>query len=199
MNRVCYDQVKGLISYRFSNANQYVTYSIAAAVGECFSSLIRVPFEAVKQMAQAGLYKGSIQATKAVFKQEGFFGFYYGLYPLLCRDIPFDIIEFVLYEKLKKLNENKKHQFYYHMWTGSLAGAIAAFLTTPIDVIKTRCMVQPRKYRNDSIKTIVKKFIKKEGYKVLMSGWLPRTLWIGLGGAIYFGSYEEFKTLLSKL
>lgn len=191
--------MKGFLNKDFPHTNQYITYSISATIGECFSSLIRVPFEAVKQMTQAGLYKSSTLAAKAVYKQEGFFGFYYALYPLLCRDIPFDIIEFVLYEKLKKMNENKKHQFYYHMWTGSVAGAIGAFLTTPIDVIKTRCMVQPRKYRNDSVKSIVKKFIKKEGYMVLMSGWIPRTLWIGLGGAIYFGSYEEFKVILNKL
>lgn len=37
---------------------------------------------------------------------------------------------------------------------------------------------------------------KEEGFKVLFSGVVPRTIWISLGGAIFFGAYEAAKQLM---
>lgn len=37
---------------------------------------------------------------------------------------------------------------------------------------------------------------RKEGTKALFSGLVPRVMWISLGGAIFFATYEEAKRLV---
>ena len=84
-----------------------------------------------------------------------------------------------------------------------MAGGIAAGLTTPLDVVKTRIMLSQGHHRRDSLnyrgtwKTL-RRLYHEEGTMVLFSGMIPRTLWIGLGGAIFFGVYEESRKLLAK-
>ena len=33
--------------------------------------------------------------------------------------------------------------------------------------------------------------VKEEGYRALLSGLVPRVVWIALGGLIFFGVYEQ--------
>ena len=33
--------------------------------------------------------------------------------------------------------------------------------------------------------------VKEEGYRALLSGLIPRVIWIALGGLIFFGVYEQ--------
>ncbi|KAG8733092.1 S-adenosylmethionine transporter [Ceratobasidium sp. 414] len=60
---------------------------------------------------------------------------------------------------------------------GSVAGGIAAAVTTPLDVLKTRIMLDMQIYRT-------------EGAGALFSGVVPRTLWISAGGAVFLGVWE---------
>lgn len=77
---------------------------------------------------------------------------------------------------------------------GSLAGGISAALTTPLDVIKTRVMLD----RNVDFRTVdlLAKLIKEEGFGRLFSGLVPRVAWITLGGGIFFGAFDFWKESL---
>ena len=33
--------------------------------------------------------------------------------------------------------------------------------------------------------------VKEEGYRALLSGLIPRVVWIAVGGLIFFGVYEQ--------
>jgi solute carrier family 25 S-adenosylmethionine transporter 26 len=87
---------------------------------------------------------------------------------------------------------------------GSFSGALAAGLTTPLDVIKTRLMlgkdIHGREYRGmmDTIQRISQEGAElspqqplKGKCKVFFSGVQPRVMWIGIGGFIFFGAYEQ--------
>ncbi|CEF66428.1 S-adenosylmethionine mitochondrial carrier protein [Strongyloides ratti] len=73
---------------------------------------------------------------------------------------------------------------------GSIAGSFSAFLTTPLDVAKTRIMLDINNVYKKSILNVWKSIIKNEKPKQLFAGAIVRTMWIGLGGFIYFFGYE---------
>jgi hypothetical protein len=50
----------------------------------------------------AGEFRGAIQAVRGVVQREGYRGLFAGYRSFLLRDLPFDAIEFVAYEQLKR-------------------------------------------------------------------------------------------------
>jgi len=74
---------------------------VSAALGEIFACLVRVPTEVIKQRLQVGMHDSIVTATRAVVREEGILGMYQGLYATIFREIPFALIQFPLYEKLK--------------------------------------------------------------------------------------------------
>ncbi len=56
----------------------------------------------VKPRAVAGELRGALRAVRGIAAQEGVRGLFAGYGSFLLRDLPFDAIEFVAYEQLKK-------------------------------------------------------------------------------------------------
>ncbi|GJN25073.1 hypothetical protein PR202_gb12857 [Eleusine coracana subsp. coracana] len=81
---------------------------------------------------------------------------------------------------------------------GAFAGAVTGALTTPLDVMKTRLMIQGQgnQYRGfiDCAQTI----LREEGAGAFLKGIEPRVLWIGIGGSIFFGVLEKTKSILAE-
>ncbi|KIJ54994.1 hypothetical protein M422DRAFT_58242 [Sphaerobolus stellatus SS14] len=174
-----------------------VTHIISASAGEVAACLIRVPTEVVKTRSQTSTFgkTSSFIAAKNTFNAEGIRGFYRGFGITVMREIPFTSIQFPLYELFKKrLGRAINHEpLYAHEAAicGCVAGGIAAAATTPLDVLKTRVMLDVRKGAAKS--TFYKQFLqirRSEGWRVLFSGVVPRTLWISAGGSVFLGVYE---------
>jgi len=128
---------------------------------------------------------------------DGLAGFYRGFLSTVVREIPFTAIQFPLYELLKaQLSEklNRKPLYAHEAAAcGSLAGGFAAALTTPLDVLKTRVMLDLRDSNDQkkiSLAARFKQIYRQEGTKALFAGIVPRTLWISAGGAVFLGVYE---------
>lgn len=67
------------------------------------SCVAKVPMEIVKQRRQASIKNlSSINIALLAVKHEGFFGLYRGFGSTVLRDVPFSIIEFPVWEWLKK-------------------------------------------------------------------------------------------------
>jgi solute carrier family 25 S-adenosylmethionine transporter 26 len=75
---------------------------------------------------------------------------------------------------------------------GSSSGALAAAVTTPLDVCKTRLMLDMSGKYSTLVGTM-KMIHAEEGWRALFSGVQPRVFWISLGGLVFFGAYEEGK------
>lgn len=73
----------------------------ASASAEVFTAAVRNPFEVVKQQMQAGMHSSTPDAIRSLVRAEGVRGFYAGYLTLVARDIPFDALQFTLYEFLK--------------------------------------------------------------------------------------------------
>ena len=76
---------------------------------------------------------------------------------------------------------------------GSIAGGIAASITTPLDVVKTRLMLgkDAKGVPYEGAVSTLSRVYNEEGFKRLFSGVGPRTMWISIGGFVFFGMYEK--------
>ncbi|KAE9449875.1 hypothetical protein C3L33_18233, partial [Rhododendron williamsianum] len=81
---------------------------------------------------------------------------------------------------------------------GAFSGALTGAITTPLDVIKTRLMIQGSANQYKGIFDCVQTIVKEEGPPALLKGIGPRVLWIGIGGSIFFGVLESTKRFLSE-
>ncbi|CAA7262782.1 unnamed protein product [Cyclocybe aegerita] len=176
-------------------------HMIAASVGEVAACLIRVPTEVIKTRMQTSSYgalgSSSYAAAKLVLTNDGLKGFYRGFGITVMREIPFTSLQFPLYELLKlKLSQRLgRKPLYAHEAAicGSIAGGVAAALTTPLDVLKTRVMLDLRDSSKEKLPPLaiqLKAIYVNEGAKALFAGIVPRTLWISAGGAVFLGVYE---------
>lgn len=72
-------------------------------------------------------------------------------------------------------------------------------MTTPLDVVKTRIMLASRTgERKLRISNIMVGIYKDNGIKGIFSGFVPRVMWITIGGAIFFGSYDLTSKIFTK-
>jgi len=139
--------------------------------------------------------------------------------------IPFTSIQFPLYEFLKyrlsRALRGRQLHSYEAAACGSAAGAVAAAVTAPLDVLKTRVMLDLRviispqpnfaqpysrpSFQNPTIEQLpsllarFKQIYTNEGIKALFAGVVPRTLWISAGGAVFLGVYEQAVRTLPRM
>ncbi|XP_022154147.1 S-adenosylmethionine carrier 1, chloroplastic/mitochondrial [Momordica charantia] len=196
-----YEPTKQKLLRTFPENLSAIAHFMAGAVGGIAASLIRVPTEVVKQRMQTGQFASAPDAVRLIAAKEGFKGLYAGYGSFLLRDLPFDAIQFCIYEQLRigyKLAAKRDLNDPENAVIGAFAGALTGAITTPLDVIKTRLMVQGSANQYNGILDCVQTIVKEEGPKALLKGIGPRVLWIGIGGSIFFGVLESTKRLLAE-
>ncbi len=144
--------------------------------------------------------------------------FYTGFGTTAAREIPFAFIQMPIWEFLKVkaaaaqgLDDASKLPAWHGGVCGGIGGAVAAAVTTPLDVVKTRLMTQAastcatagagaqvvKPYEDAMLKTM-RRIAQEEGPRALLSGLGPRTFWISTGGFVFFGAYEKARHLLAE-
>lgn len=256
-------------------ATSPIGHMMAAMFGEFTACLIRVPTDQLKMKMQTNQYPSLRTAMASVSSNPS--SLYTGFATTLTREIPFSMIQFPLYEALKrKLHD---HRFchaqdnlgytyqealnyatvspVYSSFIGAFVGFVAAALTTPLDVSRTRIMLgrdpYGEKYSKNTISTMKRIYVEgcrlekalheettkqaslksqnvtsltadqikdlvtqreqktypqlmpgeinkfyKGGVNSLFRGVVPRTMWISIGGCVYFGAFETAKSFLHK-
>lgn len=101
--------------------------------------------EVIKQRRQT-TNTSSLKIFKYAYKTEGISGLYRGFGTTVLREIPFAFVQFPVFEYLKVLwsrtiRDGKSISSWEVSLCGAAAGGIAASVTTPLDVIKTRIML----------------------------------------------------------
>ncbi|CAI4229032.1 unnamed protein product [Auanema sp. JU1783] len=173
--------------------NNVASHAAAASVGEVVACLIRVPTELIKQRAQATKSHNLTSIAKEIYQRHGLTGFYRGYSSTIAREIPFAVIQYPLWEFLKKKaspSNDGKCSPVVGAACGSVAGAISAGLTTPLDVAKTRIMLSKADIA-PTVANTLREVYSTGGVKSLYAGLTPRVLWISIGGFVYFGAYES--------
>ncbi|RZC64826.1 hypothetical protein C5167_008515 [Papaver somniferum] len=196
-----YEPTKQKLLKMFPENLSAFAHLTAGAIGGAASSLVRVPTEVVKTRMQTGQFVSAPDAVRLIVRKEGFRGLYAGYSSFLLRDLPFDAMQFCIYEQIRigyKLAAKRDLNDAENAVIGAFSGAITGAITTPLDVIKTRLMVQGSANQYKGIVDCVQTIVREEGAPALLKGIGPRVLWIGIGGSIFFGVLERTKLLLAQ-
>lgn len=181
-----------------------VDHMLAASLGEVAACAVRVPTEVVKQRAQAGQHGGSsLSSLRAILGRRAEVGLpgvwrelYRGWGITILREVPFTVIQFPLWEALKSYSRGRRtgggaqqadvsagESALY----GSVSGGVAAAVTTPLDVLKTRVMLSSERQR---VWDVITGILRQHGVRPFFAGIGPRVMWISIGGAVFLGSYQ---------
>ncbi|CAM6009251.1 unnamed protein product [Sphagnum balticum] len=174
-----------------------VLHVVSASMGTVVASVVRVPTDTLKHQVQAYMHPNVFEAFRSVVTAEGIGGLYKGFWPTLLRDVPEIAIQFGVYEKLRAVLQAKRNVTKLttaeHLTLGACAGAIAAALTMPLDLVKTRqqCGI------SQGIPRIVMSVMQEKGAAGLFTGLGARALHASLTSALFFGLFEYCKMMMN--
>ena len=206
-----------------------VINGIASSTAECVSCFILTPAEVLKQNAQM-VTSSSSSSTKKNPTMQVLSTFrsnpthlWRGYGTLVARNLPFTAMQFPLFEYLRERiqhrwraeQQEKKKQTVVERasitaLSAGLAGGLAATITTPIDVVKTRVMLaaadeggaksssssSSSSSKGKSAIEVGKGIYQKEGVRGLFKGGALRAGWTALGLGLYLSTYESGRMYL---
>jgi hypothetical protein len=180
---------------------QTILLFVGAALAFGVSSLTLVPGELLKQQLQVGHYQSLPQAITSIYQTYGILGFYMGYSAVLWRDVPYTMLELGLYEICKQQQKNQSQPttrngpFSQEITAAVTTGAITAILTTPLDTIKTKMMVDEQ-FIDMSFLETWDRLWQDYGALGMFAGVLARVAWIVPFTAVYLPTYDALKRTL---
>uniref|UniRef100_A0A183T0Q7 Mitochondrial glutamate carrier 1 n=1 Tax=Schistocephalus solidus TaxID=70667 RepID=A0A183T0Q7_SCHSO len=138
-----------------------------------------------------------------LIREKGIFGLYRGVGATALRDVTFSVMYFPLFAHFDNLGPRRKDGtgivFYWSFLSGCSASTIAAFLVTPMDVVKTRLQtlshIQGEARFNGILDCFVKTF-RGEGLRALFKGAGCRVLVMaplfGIAQTVYYLGVAEY-------
>ena len=161
------------------------------------ASLVTVPADIVTQRTQVGLAPNAAAAARDVFVRGGVRGFYRGLSPTLMRLCPHHAVQWTMYESLcamvRQRNSAERVSPGESALIGGTSGALAALVTQPLDVIKTRLQTGVG-YKG--VVHAAQRIAREEGLRAFGRGLVPRLLNIFPSTAIFYTVFEATKRAL---
>ncbi|PGH04372.1 solute carrier family 25 (mitochondrial iron transporter), member 28/37 [Blastomyces parvus] len=202
-----YEVVKDLAGGNVGNGHHPFAAGLSGACATISSDALMNPFDAViKQRMQVhgSTHRTMVECARTVYRTEGLRAFYVSYPTTLCMTIPFTATQFIAYESLSKvMNPSKAYDPFTHCIAGGLAGAVAAAITTPLDVIKT--VLQTRGTAEDvearsarglfNAASIIK---RQYGWAGFLRGMRPRIIVTMPSTAICWTSYEMAKAYFKR-
>ncbi|XP_029283196.1 mitoferrin-2-like [Cottoperca gobio] len=137
----CYEKIKlSLGDAIHPGANSHFANGAAGCMATVLHDAIMNPAEVVKQRMQMfnSPYRGVLDCVGSLLRHDGPAAFYRSYTTQLTMNVPFQALHFMTYEYLQELlNPHRQYNPSSHVVSGALAGALAAAVTTPLDVCKT--------------------------------------------------------------
>ncbi|VVB02243.1 unnamed protein product [Arabis nemorensis] len=182
------------------NLPEIQVQSIASFCSTLLGTAVRIPCEVLKQRLQAGMFNNVGEAIVGTWKQDGPRGFFRGTGATLCREVPLYVVGMGLYAESKKMVAQvlgRELEAWETIAVGAVSGGIAAVVTTPFDVMKTR-MMTATPGRPISMSMVAFSILRHEGPLGLFKGAVPRFFWVAPLGAMNFAGYELAKKAMKK-
>ncbi|KAA8495048.1 putative mitochondrial carrier [Porphyridium purpureum] len=170
----------------------------------------RMQVAQMQSSAHRHSYASAYQAFRTILRLEGVRGLYAGTLSTAVRDVPFTALQLTCFETLKRLvgvsDANRQGRSSAgsaeNAALGFVSGGLAAAVTTPFDMAKTRLQTQvnvpssssrssssSRRYRG--VWHCVRTVFFEEGLRGVFSGLVARVLWVAPASAITLSVYEQ--------
>ena len=196
--------------------------ALAGAVAVTGHDMVMTPLDTIKQRLQLGHYQGNMtKALSTIIQSEGYAALYRSFPITLATNVPYGAIMVSVNEFCKEqlAEDPSRPSIDVTLASSSVAGFLAAAVTTPLDRIKTLlqtqriqpacfykdlptsfCPIQQKK--NDMVisnwKQAVRHILAKEGWRGLFQGMTPRVLSHTPAVAISWTTYEVAKAALAR-
>lgn len=204
-----YDKLKFMLGFRPDSTSLTAVTApmLAGCIARTASVTVIAPLELVRTKLQSRKnyrYSELFPIIRNAVRQEGILSLWRGLSPMLLRDVPFSMVYWLGFEQFKvMLLTRMEYCAMVPFLAGSISGAIAAALTTPLDVVKTHMQVELGETMattgrtvslgTGSMAQVMQKVVQQHGYKGLFAGFVPRCVKVAPACAIMITSYEMCK------
>jgi hypothetical protein len=189
----------------------------AGFFAEATSCVFWVPIDVIKERLQSqhpnvkGRYVSSLDGLMTCLKNERLQGLYKGYFSTLASFGPFSAVYFMSYEKFNKWIEPMGYStFVTGLLAGGLGNAVAALVTNPLELVKTRLQVQRAiltidgvPQRNDQFRYNYKGFVdglssllKEKGVLGLQRGVVSRMMYTVPNAALTMATFHWLKETL---
>lgn len=173
----------------------------AGACATIASDALMNPFDVIKQRMQIkdSAFRSVTVCARSVYRNEGLTAFYISYPTTLTMSVPFTAVQFTAYESIKRvLNPGDQYSPITHVTAGGMAGAVAAAITTPLDVAKTLLQTRgtsddPRIRNARGMRDAFQIIYERNGMRGFARGLTPRVLTFMPSNALCWLCYEFFK------
>lgn len=210
-----YESIKSILNNSESFQNYRVFSSgVAASAARIINVSIMCPIELMKTMQAGGLKMPMNEIAKMIYKESGLRGFYRGWSSTVLRDTPYSGIYWLTFEffrpyysRFLSSSSTSSNTNMNNFLSGASAGIIAAMITQPFDVVKTKQQLylqsrhihhnlQPlEKVRSIPLWGSLVSLYKTDGLASLYRGFSMRLATVIPGGAIMVTVYEAVKRI----
>ncbi|RNA18309.1 mitochondrial glutamate carrier 1-like [Brachionus plicatilis] len=157
---------------------------------------------AMTQNSSSAAPQSATRIAVDLLKKKGISGLYQGGTATLVRDVSFSAMYFPLFAYINSKGaidaESKKPPFYHTFGSGILAGSIASYIATPLDVIKTRIQTTtkaPGDLQYNGVVDSFFKILKHESPSAFFKGAVARVCVVaplfGIAQMFYFLGVAE--------
>ncbi|KPV74119.1 uncharacterized protein RHOBADRAFT_38003 [Rhodotorula graminis WP1] len=199
------------------SAAQVAVPLVAGSASRAAVAVALSPFELVRTRLQAQTRSTRVPLA-ALVAELRWSTAWRGLSSTLWRDVPFSGVYWAGYEAIKRAltggrgmgeqhgaipagsgrrtaaasNDGARGEFATAFVSGAGSGMIAATLTNPFDVVKTRRQAPSASTKGDEARTLalLRHIVRNEGWAALWSGLTPRLAKVGPACGLMIGCYE---------
>ncbi|XP_061604212.1 probable mitochondrial glutathione transporter SLC25A39 isoform X1 [Phyllopteryx taeniolatus] len=208
----CYDQLRDFLRFSMGFHGNHIPL-LAGGIARLGAVTVISPLELIRtKMQSRRLTYGELRiCIGSAVAQGGLVSLWRGWGPTVLRDVPFSAIYWFNYELVKAQlcgrSQMTQANITISFTAGAASGAIAAILTLPFDVVKTRRQIQlgemdtlgtPLK-KTASTWRIMRDIWSEVGYRGLFAGFMPRVIKVAPACAIMISTYEFGKAFFQKV
>ncbi|KAK9761403.1 hypothetical protein K7432_013726 [Basidiobolus ranarum] len=177
---------------------------LAAGSAGAIGSAIANPTDLVKVRMQAKsdvvVYRSTLEAFVRIYREEGGIrGLYRGVSPTTQRAMLLTSSQLPSYDQSKQILLGfgyRGDSVYTHFLASFMAGFVCAVTTSPIDLVKSRLMLQKDKNKYRGVLDCMVKTIRYEGFLGLYRGFLMNWLRMGPHTIVTFLIFEKLRNLV---